>query len=592
MFSPPQGFKCDFSIATTMSQDTEALEIILETLTGKSSYQLKTVQREIKMALIYDNTSSMVESQKIGGIYPIRINNKERLLHAKMALIKFTNKKDYIYRLIVFTGNFTMASLNHQIEMLWSHDYKKTDQYINDIIEASQFISDLLKNHCSKHKLIQAKTGKLISEIQSIPKGNTPSRFFHSIEHSMLESSIQQFERYKKGNRGKHNYLTLGSPFFQEDLKPENFVIIEILNSLKAKGILTKSHEDTFLQTTSANYTKSLGEACKKENIKIFGTDGTARSLHSKYIHIARYENKWLYNNVFYIGSGNLTVNGFKEPRNIECGVIFEHQEGFKEGDYEDTFYFSEEIEEESLKELSTGVKEEIKDDHLVVSVISAQIKGSTLILNLEEEKEFIPFRVISQRDEICKISIYPGETCSFDISPETTIFDTITILDENGSRYPVMVFGTDGLPKKVSLERKEFDEVFDLLKTYPNFDPINEEDEFDQRDLELTTPYANEEEVINHRKSFALFNFTELIEHISRENEKIENDNLSEWVNTLKFTLIDCLKQEDKSRMAKLGVEKLAILKEDGFCPSLKDEELLLYVDSINEVINDWENA
>ena len=60
-FVPPKGFKVKFAIATTMSQDTRALSDIIETLCEKDTYQLKTIDNEIKLALIYDNTSPQVE---------------------------------------------------------------------------------------------------------------------------------------------------------------------------------------------------------------------------------------------------------------------------------------------------------------------------------------------------------------------------------------------------------------------------------------------------------------------------------------------------------------------------------------------------
>lgn len=591
MFVPPKGFRCDFAVASTMSQDTDALELIMETLSGKSAYELKTIDRDIKLALIYDNTSGIVESQKLGGLYPIRIKNRDRLLHAKMALIKYKSNDEHLHRLIVFTGNFTMASLSQQIEMVWCHNYKESDNYINDLIEAGKFIKDLLNQHCVNCDVVQKKVDSLLNGIIDLQSGNEKSRFIHSLKMSMMSQAIEQFQRYNKKNKGKHNYLSLGTPFFQNELKPDNFVVSEILRELK-KGILISQHEDTFLQTIGPSLTKSLGDACKNDNIKIYSTCDKRRSLHSKYIHVARYDKSRLSSNVFYVGSGNLTINGFKEVQNIECGIVFEHADYINEKDYDEAFYFSDEIEYSDLRDEGSGGNEELKKECLTISVVSATRKERVLILSLADKEDYIPFKVMSQGEELGDVDSYPGESVEIALDDNVLIFDTITIVDQYGLRYPVLVFGSDGLPQKVELVKRGFDEVFSLLKTYPNFDPVNEEEEFDRRDIELNLPDASEEEIINHRKSFALFNFTELIEHIARENELIKEDSIDEWANTLKFTLIDCLKEEDKMKMAKLGASKLSILKEKGFTPSVNTENMAPYLRSLDAIIGDWEAA
>jgi hypothetical protein len=590
LFAPPKNYKIEFGVATTMTQDTDSLELIMETLVGKSAYELKTLDRSIKLALIYDNTSPIVETHKLGGIYPIRVVDNERLLHAKMALLKFVKKKETLYRLIIFTGNFTNASLQQQIEMVWSHDYSFDDLYINDLHEASQFLRNLLQSHCHDSGPLSGKINQLFEEISSLNEGKEKSRFIHSLNNSLFDQSIEQFKRYQKGNRGKHNYITFGSPFLQENIAEDSFLISDFVYKLKESKTLINRNDYLHLQTTRFNLSEALEKACQKKNIKVYTTEGTNRTLHSKYIQLARFDNKTLYSNVFYIGSGNLTINGFKKAQNIECGIVFEQSGHIKISDCDEMLYFSDEIESSHFSSDVTVPKEdEAKQEFFNLSVLSASLKENKLKIFFAPKEDFVPLRLTSNGVELATIDTYPGESLNISLSDTTGIYDTIIVEDHYKQRYPILIFLANGLPNKIDIPKRSFDEVFSLLKAFPNMNILDEEEEFNSREIDININNISEEELINHRKSFALYNFTELIEHIARENENVLDNDLEIWANTLKFTLVDTLEDKDKRKMTVLGADKLNILKENGFSPSLESTQLLPYYNAIEQIINDW---
>lgn len=591
MFIPPADYTTELAIGTTMSQNTDALELIMQALTGKGVSQLKTVERGIKFVLIYDNTSPIVECQKLGGLFPIRLSNKNRLLHAKMALIKYKKGANTLYRLIVMTGNFTMASLNQQIEMIWSHDYETSDPYLNDLIQAANFLQKLLHNHTTNYSEVQNNVDILIEEIQSMKKGKITSRFLHSIDSPLMVQVLEKMKTFKK-ERYKHNNVIFGSPFLQENLSKDNFVINEFIDKLSSEEII-HSKTNYFLQTISANLTRDLGDACKNRDIEIFTTNDKRRTLHSKYILLSNQRDGVLYDNVFYVGSGNLTMNGFRNTQsNIECGLIFKHPEAIEEADLYEAFYCSEKMEYEALSDELSGAREDSKIESFNLAVLSARLEENSLTLTLSSVEDFVPFDVISDNISLAKVQAYPGESLKISLQQDTKVFDTVVIADDNNQRYPVMVFDENGLPQAIDVIKRSLEEVFSLLKTYPNIDVEAENDEVTQEiDYSIVLNQASEEEVINQRKSFSLYHFTELIEHIAKENETLSIESMVQWANTLKFTLIECLKEEEKKKLICFGSDKLKILKCEGFAPIGEPFELKPYLDAIESVIKDWES-
>lgn len=590
-FVPPNDYICEFCIATSMSQDTTALEQIIETLTGKKTSELKTIYRDIRFVLINDNSSAVVEANRLGAIYPIRLKDKNRLLHAKMALIKFISNDDVIYRLVVSTGNYTTASLNQQIEMVWTQDYESGNIEGGDLKNAGEFLQKLVNDFCYIEAGFKEKLNLFLEEIISLKASEGTSAFIHSIEESLYSQFLQKIQHFKKG-KNKHDYIFFGTPFFQENLGRGNFVLDTIIENMNKEGVIIWRKTDCFLQTNEHNFTKGLNKACEENEINIHGIRDTKRSLHSKFIYIAYQKDNSLKDGILYMGSGNLTMNGFMKPQNIECAVVLGRQEIVKKKDFLKSFHIGESIREDDFRDEEIGIKEDSKKESINLSVNSARLIDNKLMLTLCEKEDFLPFKVIVKGiilTEVIEHSNYPVEV---ELTDRRVINDIIFIEDSLKNKYSVLVLDSEGKSQKTEAIHRDFDEILGLLKSFPNI-YLNEDENdesFVPEDVALAQQISTDEERVNHHKNFSLYNLSQLIEHISRENEKISKDQLNDWANTLRYSLMESLKTEEKKRMAKLGLDKISTLKLEGFRPSLPLEFQENYIEAINSIISDWE--
>lgn len=591
--TPPDGYDTDFAIATTMSQDSETVELIAEALSGRTQEQLKTIDRKIRLILIYDKSSPIFECKKIGGVYPIRSKGK-RLLHAKMAIIKFTSKKDILFRLIIYTGNFTTTSLNQQIEMIWTHDYKENDEYCKDLETVNKFIDNLLKNFCDTHEAVNAPIEKFLKDLERYSKEGEKSRFIHSLEKPLMEQVIEKFKDLKMTRNATSkllpNNLIFGTPFLQEKFGENDFVITTFIEKLKKYEICIKGIESITLQTASQNLTKNLFSTCSKNGISVCTiSEDEKRCLHSKYIFLLREHGDNIIEIWAYIGSGNLTKNGFENQENIECGIVFCDQNKIGADDFNQLFKFGDELEEESFNE--TSILDEPKDIKQIItpSVIGAKIENNKLRIFFSDTKVF-PITITFENNEGYTIHSCKEVFYDIEMTKSLKITNTIQVHETGIDVYYVLVVDENYTPISIPVVTRNFEEIYSILKTFPNVTMDSEEGtDNPESSFLISKASARAEEYATGRKSFPLYNLSNLIEHIAKENEKIDSTSLNLWCNTLKFTLIDSLDRKHKNEFKLLGQDKIESLKEEFFCPPI--DNIKEYIETIDTISRDWWN-
>lgn len=646
-----------FGLLCALSADEKFAEGILERFSG---WQGKTQRMHLGhcyMALFLDPHNGPIPS--LPGLYQAypeerKWEGKTKLQHAKVALLGFgepaKGQPDY-YRLIVFTGNWTSEAVNSSINLVWYCDYDCTSssenqkQEASDICEAVEFWRVLLGKDGSggyysiaKNLNLRNRITKFLNEISekaNPPKRGYPPRFVSNLldvkakgNEIFVDNSMgAQFIKFVVENGTRHNFICCGSGFFEQadkkDLpkEPEEPEVVKgIVDVLKGKDRLAKN----------VDYVDEDGNRISKWLVINPATSGAAgewikntpdsdltwslcppkhpdkedASFHAKYIFTANKRNDSYSNGLLYIGSGNLSKQGFAlgpgTNGNIEAGVFFAVNDSIKDKDLckklgIDPDYW---LDPDSIEENPDGEESEQKSEiHPSPPITSCVWNSETCLLKLEWDQNQNNPNARWETITINGEAIHNGQE---EMQIDVNCFNIRLKAKQEGKPYEwkwdIPVFNEKGDFYSPPMRPKSMPEILDMIRSFPAV--YEDEDEEEDGTIEDATEDSQTGnvpnriiedfcELRNQYKDSPLHSATALVETIAVQNQQIRLGQMRDWIAHLRQTLIEGMKKETINELQSLGTNFLELLKEKpGFAPVEPTEE---YKNFIEEVIDKW---
>lgn len=357
-FEAPDDFHGHFGWLCGYSADEGFLDRAVERFTRRTKNQ-RAYEGRICLALLLDPSNEQIQPTQVPGVFHagIKVHRPFKLLHAKVALLGFrhTSEARWLLRLIVTTGNWTRATLEGSLDLVWcieisSEDLKARDSSLRQLRADFRaawkmlawlrqfFDCDLLNAKRPERQNTESASATVeswIEQASAIGKDNTP-RFLDNRKASLLAQLPKRIRKHAADS--SRNYLALGSGFYEtpDESNRTPPVLQIIVDSLQEEELLTKQPEiDVFVNPRACQAVANSLPACtaagwtvrragKPEYMK------EDRFLHAKFLFSAGCQNNsnkcnspWL-----YLGSGNLTGPGFANPMsshggNLEAGVVF-----------------------------------------------------------------------------------------------------------------------------------------------------------------------------------------------------------------------------------------------------------------------------
>lgn len=362
-FEAPDGYRGEFGWLCGYSADPGFMNDAVERFTRCNKGQ-RAHAGQIRLALMLDPGNPQINPIDVPGVAHLplgRVEKPFRLLHAKVAVLGYRSETvadNWLVRLIVSTGNWTVGSLEQSLDLVWSIETSSEQAPATDE-EAQQVRADMTAawnllawlRSCFDTRLLTAvptdryETDTLVAlqrldqwmqAVGQKTKGIEP-RFFDNRFRSLLGQLTPLVSRVASVTR--RNYIGMGSGFFESAGISGKIpsVLQKIVETLQQGQLLTNHPEiDVFVNPDGCQAVAESTDALNDEgwNVRCAGKPGyfgeAKRSLHAKFIFSGNcrkkssaYSSAWL-----YLGSGNLTNAGFVEPMsanggNLEAGVVF-----------------------------------------------------------------------------------------------------------------------------------------------------------------------------------------------------------------------------------------------------------------------------
>lgn len=367
-FEAPDDFVGCFGWLCGYSADAEFLDDAVERFTRQTRNQ-RAYGGRIALALMLDPGNPNVSLMDAPGVLHLPIKDPGHkpfaLLHAKVAVLGFRHIKDardWQLRLLVSTGNWTRATLEDNLDLVWRSDLSSKDLHASDDavrrgcadIKAAWEMLDWLRRDFDTRVLAAVPQERKDTESGSASRlfedwvtqasreaAGTPPRYFDNRKRSLLEQLPAMIER--TGDTVARNYLAMGSGFYESSATPNAIpsVLNRIVNTLQGSGgkrLLAGSRTiDVFVNPKGcqavADSVQALNAAdwtVRKAGQPGYFGQNARRALHAKFIFSANEsqnsntcKSAWV-----YLGSGNLTGPGFahkmaRNGGNLEAGVVF-----------------------------------------------------------------------------------------------------------------------------------------------------------------------------------------------------------------------------------------------------------------------------
>lgn len=617
LFLPPRdnvrgifGFLCGYS------GGNDFLESALENFTCLEA-GVRGSRGMLNMILFLDKHRKQISS--VTGLFHAMYsgNNKDfSLMHAKVGFLAFGrdqhNPFEYI-RIFVSTGNWTRQGMIDSLDLVWTLDLDLNQKNSrSDLVEVRKVLN-FFQNLSEYYPLLNLGKEVLNQLDQLLPNDFRPidftrARFFSSFDEqngkkiSMLKSISSRFVR--QDGMPRFNILFCGSGFFEEVTEGGDLQVFDALEKELYPVAFTKTVEGyAIINRQDLWRFKSL----KKSNNIISWNVRQARDyktesrfLHAKYIFGGFLINGKYSQGKLYLGSGNLSKKGMlyhlgMPDANIEAGVVIELRNQI-ETDLDQALcigaddYSVQEIDD-SKTELSDFVFSDIVeyacplraivnfDVFLKKGDIEWSEKPQDCYFYGEDEREIFYIKVGQEHFELPK-------TCK--LGSQLTIF---TSFDKKSFYVPIITKEKEFcLTPPPELDTQS---VLNMLMEYPDIGAgvdYDEDGEPVEKPSTITAPFMN---VMDDKSNRSLSMAMELVEAIARKNHVTQKELLMGWFSTLEFTLIKCLKQEEKDAFKSLNVNFLETLKKRHFAPyfeELENPELKKrYLQVVNAIASDW---
>lgn len=611
-FVPPEDCIGEFGVLTGYSADYHFLNDALEKFTQNIKSQ-RSFEGSASIALMLDQNHQQMSPVDSPGLIHLaakaEVKNEFKLLHAKVGLLLFKNKKNdqQIVRLIVSTGNWTRQTLEDSLDLIWSVDYDVTDatenQIQTDIAKAYDFINytfgffncDLLtskriNDNATPTALRYDHFKNTIAEIK--PSKGKKSRFFDNRENALI-TQLPELIKIHCSDK-KRNYLAIGSGFYEGgDTKgkmPKVMTVIERL--LIEAGLLTKEPEkDIYVNplncqsiANSLNIINDNAWSVRPAFDILYEGKNYQRSLHAKFIFSAKESNAndeckraWL-----YLGSGNLTSPGFLNKAslhggNLEAGVVFSPKglNWFGEENSECCISnklpinWDDETAINDVTKLSSGDDMPENDCEFV----AAPVSYFTLNLSGETSCTLKPYMTIEHsyqvwfaEDEACEVE---AGMVLWPLSAPRQVKVSWFCNDKKLSAY-VPVFDEFGRLAATSLPELEIDDVWGLLGAFPAL-PSEDGNDGQAEDESGTIVKIAKPDVDS--SGYHINSMMMLIEHIAQKQTSIEQINWQQWCYRLEQTFCQMGKSSVIHYFQRIDINPLSPLWAKPFRPSFAED-------------------
>ncbi|MDO8805590.1 MAG: hypothetical protein Q7R35_14315 [Elusimicrobiota bacterium] len=634
LFSPPQdhlkgitGAVCGFSAEKVF------VEAMLECFSGKAGMERARIGRRYLSMFLDPHAQPLYGIPGLYCHHPEAIkweDGKVKLMHAKAALLGFghdLNKNPTYFRLIISTGNWTREAVNNSINLVWhcDHDCENSDrrgETGRDVREAAKFF-DKLKSYyflCKAGPVDELLKYILLDNRIRGPKRKT--RFISTLTTSdrgikntgifMRNSLGAQVFKKMSNFASRRNTIICGSGFFEKAEKTTKgppAIISGILAGLK-EVLPTDSHKFLVINPgNSGAVGKWIKECWTDEFVWVLPQPehphGVNSSLHAKYIFIGNSKNGKLDSRepisggVLYLGSGNLSKQGFALAPgcngNIEAGIVIDNIENFQARSLAEALGFSSE-NTFSDSDISEGGGDE--------APFSKNICQAPPILLCTLNKEELSWDWSDSNGNWSRIKIG-----GIDISPQQTRIpdyklpsghkgeiELQAVLGGKHHKWSIPVLTPEGNFSPLCQTITSGAELIDILESFPAI--AYEEDDFDEDGGEAPffpdppapapTGGAISADLRQQLNRYPLHLATTLVESLASKNQHIGNQEMFEWIESLRRSLIRDLSPELKKELISLGKKHFAVLKNTkGFAPPHPTPE---YEHVIVEILADWQ--
>ncbi len=356
-FTPDAGFVGEFGWICGYSADAKFMDMAVERFTGQIAAR-RSAAGCIRLGLLLDSGNAQVTTAEAPGIMHFPANAAElpfRLLHAKVAVLGFRNLDEperFQLRLLVSTGNWTRATLEDNLDLIWRIDIDSED-LVTDDAELGRRCADLnaawglmtwlrglfntrLLDAAPAHlgdtetTLAHARLEQWVAEVSQHAHGR--SRFIDNRNYSLFANVRRKLRN--EGNGAARNYLAMGSGFYEGGTRKGLPVVLEtIIAGFQDDGVLThRTTVDLFVNATGCQAIAHAIDAINDAKWKVrppASFNNALRFMHAKFLFSARHmatsnrcSSAWM-----YLGSGNLTNPGFlskasRHEGNLEAGVV------------------------------------------------------------------------------------------------------------------------------------------------------------------------------------------------------------------------------------------------------------------------------
>lgn len=627
-FQAPDGYSGCFGWLCGYSADVDFMAGAIERFSGRTKSQLE-VEGKFYMAMMLDPGNEQLSPVAVPGLAHLGILDLDKkpfaLLHAKVALLGFQSENsadEFVLRLIVSTGNWTRATVESSLDLVWAVDVtseeirEKDDgvrQACADIRAAWEFLSwltglfnfQLLRSAPMPEETnvledLRNETangaGRLLSWIASasaIATSRKP-RFFDNRARSLLAQLPRMVGRLESVVR--RNYLAFGSGFYEggRDKNRVPAVLSKILDKLIEDGLLTKSPElDVFVNPVRCQCIASAVDALNGAGytVRPAGVPGyfgphAGRSLHAKFLFSAgrkadgsKLSSAWL-----YLGSGNLTNPGFASSMsanngNLEAGVVFEPGELYlrrERGVPVEKIVtnvlpvqFEEDVDGDDIR-LSDGGEMEVRETVYVAPPVSHFIwaEGEQFAKLKPAEKSTLRYFLVSIEGK----ALLPDEDGCVEWQGERP--RQVLAKWNDGARVHeqwVSVkdeFGrvSSTAPAKITLEEAWFQ-----LANFPQAGEFAEDEECGSDHDQFTSSQKTAGDSV--QASYPIRTMMQLVEDIASRQVEISKTEWLTWCNRLNQALSDASDSAELKSFKSLGLNPLSPLWHKPFRPEFAED-------------------
>lgn len=615
-FTPPEGYFGQDGVLCALSATEPFLDECLTAFTGKSPRR-RGEEPGPYLFLMLDRASHEPDPRsKALGMHILQwkehpLWDKVVVMHAKVALLRFGRSRSgpgKLFRLVVSTANWTEASAKRQLELVWSldldvslHDDPFRGQGVSDLSAARQFFTVLLQMY---HQ--QPYKERIDSLLKSVPAANTNAvplpRFISTVGRSPLNLFDQFVSRIPEGQR---NYLVCGSGFFEQPNgnAAEPVLLRTLLNRLVEERRFVGAQQENRILVVNPDQCGQVAEwlrdtdenVCDWRVLKSVDQSGEGRSLHAKFIFLARRRMDTLTNGFLYLGSGNLSRNGFLSAPsrvvqgNIEAGVCFATNAVTSADDNDiscflpwgEEFDFTEFLEAQPAPEDAAGTTVLPSSP---IAYFRALADGSYRIEWLTERS-----CVVAEGGNL--IPVTAGQATL--LLPATLQQATHIVVRAGGSEWYVPVLDLQGRIPSKPLGILAWEELLQQLESFDS--PPSEEDPPDDEPPE-DDPTEDDPLWKRHAKgyrrttefsrNFPAHSAMILVERISAKSQKVSPVRTPDWIEYLCRYFLKSLQEELRISWCKLEVNFLSVMKRKYFAPpGLSREETRNWEAGVDEL-------